>query len=316
MLKSKPAFFKFIMLSAMYENGGNTTHRLLDGHPELFVYPFESQPGTKYVVDHLSSLYPLKYRWPVFPSSASPEEMYELIIDEECKVRLKTPSVSKFRTAKMDLTDGARKKDFLAYLKGKPLTRANVMEAFFRATFSAWKNHRTTGKEKAYVGYSPIIGVDGEKIVSDYKGAGFVLHVVRNPFSAYADTKKRAVPLSIANYMFGWNTCQYFAKLHEAKYPKHFFIVRFEDIVQDPKKVLGGILHKMGIGPSETHAYPSWNKEKLEEVYPWGTVRIPTSVANLKTAQELSKSEISEIYERTKLYIDVFGYSNLYKKIS
>jgi len=40
-----------IMLSAMYENGGNTFHRHLDGHPELYVWPFESQLGTKYVND-------------------------------------------------------------------------------------------------------------------------------------------------------------------------------------------------------------------------------------------------------------------------
>jgi len=41
------------MISAMYENGGNTTQRLFDGHPELFVYPFESQIGTRLVNDHL-----------------------------------------------------------------------------------------------------------------------------------------------------------------------------------------------------------------------------------------------------------------------
>src|ERR1051326_4899540 len=107
--------FTFIMLSAMYKNGGNTTHRLLDGHPELFVYPFESQPGTKYVVDFLSSLYPLKYRWPVFPSHATAEESYELIIDEEGKVRSKTPYVSKFRTADFQLTDKDRKSEFLKF---------------------------------------------------------------------------------------------------------------------------------------------------------------------------------------------------------
>ena len=42
-----------LMLGAMYENGGNTTHRFLDGHPELFVYPFESQLGTRLVTDEL-----------------------------------------------------------------------------------------------------------------------------------------------------------------------------------------------------------------------------------------------------------------------
>ena len=59
--------FKLLMISAMYENGGNTTHRFLDGHPEMYVYPFESQLGTKLVHDSLTSMFPAKYRWPEFP---------------------------------------------------------------------------------------------------------------------------------------------------------------------------------------------------------------------------------------------------------
>ena len=61
-----PDDFRFLMLGAMYENGGNTTQRFLDGHPGLFVYPFESQPGTRLVNDALSATFPVKYRWPVF----------------------------------------------------------------------------------------------------------------------------------------------------------------------------------------------------------------------------------------------------------
>ena len=311
----KKSDYKFIMLSAMYENGGNTTHRLLDGHPELLVYPFESQPGTKYVNDYLSSMYPLKYRWPIFPSSASAEEMYELIIDEEGKVRAKTPYVSKFRTADIQMNDKDRKADFLKFLKGKELSRANVMEAFFRASFSAWKNYKTTGKEKAYVGYSPIIGVDGDKIIKDYNGNGHVLHVVRNPFSAYADTKKRAVPLSIAHYMTGWVTCQYFSLIYAEKYPDHYHIVKFDDLIKDKVGTLSAVLKKVGIGTSKTLETPSWHGEELKEVYPWGTVRIPTEEANLKTAKELNKDEINEIFERTKTYLDIFKFNNIYKKI-
>ena len=44
--------FRLLMIGAMYENGGNTTHRFLDGHPQLYVYPFESQLGTRLVNDH------------------------------------------------------------------------------------------------------------------------------------------------------------------------------------------------------------------------------------------------------------------------
>ena len=58
--------FRLLMIGAMYENGGNTTHRFLDGHPQMCVYPFESQPGTRYVNDMLTSMFPVKYRWPVF----------------------------------------------------------------------------------------------------------------------------------------------------------------------------------------------------------------------------------------------------------
>ena len=59
---------RLLMIGAMYENGGNTTQRFLDGHPEMFVYPFESQLGTRLVQDALTSVFPVKYRWPVFHS--------------------------------------------------------------------------------------------------------------------------------------------------------------------------------------------------------------------------------------------------------
>ena len=314
-MKKQNNKYKFIMISAMYENGGNTTQRLLDGHPELMVYPFESQPGTKYVNDYMSSIFPLKYRWPIFPNSISAEEAYELIIDEEGKVRSKTPHVSKFRDANFDLSDKDRKKDFVDFLKNKVLSRPNIMEAFFRSSFSVWKNFKVSGKESAYVGYSPIIGVDGDKIINDYDGNAYVIHVIRNPFSAYADTKKIPMPLSIAHYMFSSAVNQHYAKINSEKYPNNFFVVRFEDIIKDPKKFLGDVLKKMKISSSDTLKYPSWNGEKLEQVYPWGTIRVPTEEVNLKTAKELSKSEIKEIYQRTKMYIKEFGYEDFYKKL-
>ncbi len=307
--------YKFIMISAMYENGGNTTHRMLDGHPELFVYPFESQPGTKHVNDFLSSFFPLKYRWPIFPNSVSAEEAYELIIDEEGKVRSKTPYVSKFRTADLQMTDKDRKKHFVDFMKGKPATRANYAEAFFRATFLAWKNYNKSGKEKAYVGYSPIIGVDADKIVQDYGKNGFVLHAIRNPWSAYADTKKRAVPLSLHHYISGWVLCQYYMSIYKAKYPKNCFILRYEDIIADRKKAFADIFKAAGISYSKTLEYPSWNGEKLTEVYPWGTIRTPTDAVNIATANELSKEEKAEIFLRTKPWLEQFNYMDISKKI-
>ena len=45
--------FNFVMISAGFEHGGNVTHRHLDGHPQLLVYPFESQLGNRDFKDFL-----------------------------------------------------------------------------------------------------------------------------------------------------------------------------------------------------------------------------------------------------------------------
>jgi sulfotransferase family protein len=299
--------FRLLMISAMYENGGNTTQRLLDGHPELFSYPFESQPGTKYVQDHLSSLYPAKYRWPVFTLHGTPAEDYEAIIDEECKVRIKTPASSKFRDTPLALDDRERKAIFLQLMEGKPRTRASLVEAFFRASAEAWKDASRSGREAIHVGYSPIIGVDADKIVGDLEGA-HVLNVVRNPWSAYADTKKRAVPLSLAHYMTGWSVHQQHALAFAARFPGRVHALRYEEIVSDPVGALSSVLARMGAGSSPSLAVPSWNGKALEQVYPWGTIRTPTPEANAATARELSAAETEEIRARTAPLLKAFGY--------
>jgi hypothetical protein len=299
--------FKLIMISAMYENGGNTTQRLLDGHPELFSYPFESQPGTKYVLDHLSSMFPLKYRWPVFTLSGTVEQDYETIIDEECKVRIKTPQSSKFRDYPMQLSDKDRKACFVRHMQGVERTRGNLIAAFYKASADAWVDYKRSGREHVHVGYSPIIVVDADKIVTDIPRA-HVLHVVRNPWSAYADTKKRAVPLTLPHYISGWCLNQQAALAFSEMYPNRVHILRFEDIVANPVGVLSDFLAKVGVGSSETLARPSWNGTVLEQVYPWGTVRVPTPIANRATADELSMAEKDEVRQRTRPVLDNFGY--------
>jgi len=303
--------FHFVMISAMYENGGNTTQRLLDGHPELFSYPFESQPGTKYVLDHFTSMFPVKYRWPVFPLSAEVEQDYETIIDEECKVRIKTPQSSKFRDYPMQLDDKERKAAFVRHMQGKPRTRGNLVEAFFRASAEAWKDAMRSGREWVHVGYSPIIGVDADKIVKDLDH-GHVLHIVRNPWSAYADTKKRALPLSLAHYIAGWCINQQAALTYSELHPGRVHVLRFEDIVVDPVRVLGDFLHKLGVQPNASLAKATWNGKALDQVYPWGTIRTPSTDANRSTAAELSREERNEIHCRTNSLLSALGYESFW----
>ncbi len=301
--------FRFLMIGAMYENGGNTTHRFLDGHPQMFVYPFESQTGTKYVNDMLSSMFPLKYRWPVFPLDATPYQDYKAIIDEECKVRARTPHVSKFRHVPFDFDDDERCRIYIDYVEKSGRSAGNNVAAFFRATFDAWKDFHRTGREVVYVGYSPIITVDADKILDQLAGA-HVLHVVRNPWSAFADTSKRPMPLSLENYLLGWTINQYYALLFQSKYPDRVHIVRAEDVMRDSKAALTPVCDKLGLEPADTLKKFTWNGQELKEVYPWGTIRTPTPEANLATARELNEEQIEEIRVRARPYLESFDYKN------
>lgn len=303
------AAFRLLMIGAMYENGGNTTHRFLDGHPELFVYPFESQLGTSLVDDALSSMFPLKYRWPTFALHATASQDYRAIVDEEAKVRARTPQVSKFRHQPFELDDDERCAIYERIAGELGRSRPNNVEAFFRATFEAWKDHRSSGREQVYVGYSPIVAVDADKILTDLPDA-HVLHVVRNPWSAYADTKKRAVPLSLAHYTLAWTLNQYHALLFAQLFPDRMHVIRIEDVLDDPQRTLGALCTKLGLAQSESLSYPSWNGKRLTEVYPWGTIRTATTAANRATARELSAAERDEVRARTAPYLERFGYAD------
>jgi hypothetical protein len=299
--------FKLIMISAMYENGGNTTHRLLDGHPEVFAYPFESQVGTNLVTDFLTSYVPFKYRWPEFSLSGTVEQDYELIFDEEMKVLLRTPERSKFKSCGLKIDEKARIARFVEIMKGKPRSRANLVEAFFRSTFDTWTNFNAKGKEHVYLGYNPVQVFDTEKILADFPD-GHVIHVVRNPYSGYSDTKKRPYPLSLVRYTWTWNLSQHMALTYAEKYPHNFHIVRFEDIVADMKGTMARLCSKLNLAWSDTCTAPSWNGTELKQVYPWGTIRIPTPEVNVATMNELSESEKAEITRLSIVMQRILGY--------
>jgi hypothetical protein len=302
--------FRLFMISAMYENGGNTTHRFLDGHPELFVYPFESQLGNSRTADTLSSLYPFKYRYPDFPASTPADVCYELFFDEELKTLARVPRVSKFRDAGLELDEPLRKRRFVEILADKEMTRGNIVAAFFESTFEAWTNVNRTGREVAYVGYSPVIGFDADRILGDFPN-GHVIHVVRNPWSGYADTIKRPFPLSLERYTWLWSLLQHHALVWARRYPDRFHILRFEDLVASPRDAMGKLADELGIGWDDALLQPTWNAQVMEQVYPWGTIRTPTTEANIATMNELDAAQKAGIKEVASVMLGHFGYEDM-----
>ncbi|MFH1334395.1 MAG: sulfotransferase [Pseudomonadota bacterium] len=303
--------FKFLMISAGFEHGGNVTQRFLDGHESLYVYPFESQLGNRHFNDYLSSLERFQYRYPEFPSGLSFHQLYELFYDEELKTLLRKPNGTKFKNADLKMDEKVRIEFFGNHLKDKALTRKNIVAAFFKATFDAWTNYKTSGKNEIYVGYSPIIGIDAPRILMDFPD-GHIVHVVRNPFSAYSDTKKRPFPLPFQQYICSWNLYHHIVLMHQQHYPENITIIRYEDLVDNSQVVMERIAAKIGIAFKETMLHPSWNGMDLtNNIYPWGTIVSATSEANLHAISELNKDEKQYIKKTSELLLKYFGYDQL-----
>jgi hypothetical protein len=224
-------------------------------------------------------------------------------------VRARTPSVSKFRDSPFDFDDEARLRIYQDLVAESGRSRPANVAAFFRATFDAWKDLRRSGDETVYVGYSPIVVVDAEAIVTEMPDA-HVLHVVRNPWSAYADTKKRPVPMRLADYVRAWVVNQEAALVARERHPDRVHIVRTEDTFAAPQRILGDVLGRLGLDGSPTLATPTWNRRELPQVYPWGTIRSATSDANRATAMELSADERAEVRARARRYLDTFDYTS------
>lgn len=297
------------MISAGFEHGGNVTHRHLDGHPDLLVYPFESQLGNRNFLDFLSSVERVQYRYPEFPEGLDARDLYEQIIDEELKTFLRKRNGSKFRDVDLRLDEKKRIDYFIQELGSGPHFRRNVIQAFFKSTFSAWENYYTQpDPAKTYVGYSPTIGIDSERLIKDFPNIK-IIHIVRNPFSAYRDTKRRPFPLPITRYMITWNIYHSTVEMYARLYPNNVHIFKYEDLVGDKENFMREVAGFIGVPFHDSMLYPSWNGMKIEhEIAPWGTVLQSTQEYNISVIDELTVEEKAIISAASKPLAVHFGY--------
>ncbi len=304
--------FNFILISAGFEHGGNVAHRHLDGHSRCCVYPFESQLGNRNFSDFLSSLERVQYRYPEFPEGLTPAEIYEQIIDEEMKTFLRKKNGSKFKDADLKLDEAKRVAEFSRLLGAPPYFRRNIIEAFFRATFLAWENYYADpARATHYVGYSPAIGIDAERIIRDFPDVRIV-HMIRNPFSAYRDTKRRPFPQPLSKYLITWNIYHSTVEMYAKMFPQNVHIFRYEDMVDDKQRFMESLAAFAGLEFEPSMLYPSWNGQDISDmIAPWGTVLKSTSDYNQSLIHELNDDEKRQIRQGTAALARHFKYDEL-----
>ena len=301
--------FRLVLISAWNDSGGGFLHRLFDGHPECFVYPFELQLGTALLHDGFESWFRPKYRWPILPEdlgAASPEQLFELFLDDEVKGCLRGRAASKFREFDLELSMEAWRTQFAARLGAAPRTPERVIAAYVGGLFAAWRNRRGSGRERIYLAHCPTIVLDADRLLVDCPGARLI-HVVRRPTSGFVDMRRRVPDMEVASYSRKWSLINMLGFYFAEKYPARMTTVRLDRLIEQQAAELGRLCAWLGLGYDAVLEGPTWNREPLAHLWPFGGVPVVSAAHERECEDSLSFEDRAVIDEETSAVRALYG---------
>ncbi len=301
-MESREGKFSLVLITAWNDSGGGYTHRLFDGHPEFYVYPFEMQLGTKQTVDKFSDWFHSKYRWPVFSEpidELSPEEIFNEIIDDEVKSTSRDQLTSKFRGFDLRLDISEWRQEFTKSLSNNTsVSRGNIVEAYIKSLFFCWKNRKLSGKERLTVGHCPITNIDIDCILSDFPDVK-IIHVVRNPLCGFVDMRLRRPEVNIKKYCEKWNIINTMAFISSYRNAENLKIVNYNGLLNEKKEIMTELCGWLGVEYDPVLLVPTWNGVELTKIYPFGGVNKISATYEESCKNELSEEERQIIREST-----------------
>jgi len=301
--------FRLVLISAWNDSGGGFLHRLFDGHPECFVYPFELQLGTALLHDGFESWFRPKYRWPILPEdlgAASPEQLFELFVDDEVKGYLRGRAASKFREFDLELSMETWRTQFAARLGAAPRTPERVVAAYVGGLFAAWRNRRGSGRERIYLAHCPTIVLDADRLLVDCPGARLI-HVVRRPTSGFVDMRRRVPDMEVASYSRKWSLINMLGFYFAEKYPARMTTVRLDRLIEQQAAELGRLCAWLGLGYDAVLEGPTWNREPLAHLWPFGGVPVVSAAHERECEDSLSFEDRAVIDEETSAVRALYG---------
>ena len=81
--------------------------------------------------------------------------------------------------------------------------------------------------------------------------------------SSGASSTPHGCPLSVRRYAWTWSLIQFHAQTYQQMYPDSFHVIRFEDLVADPRAAMGTLLADMGFDWDDACLQPTFNGQPM-----------------------------------------------------
>jgi hypothetical protein len=286
------------LISQAQRSGGSLLLRLLDGHPECNVVPFQLRG-----LDEVAKRPPtnLEEAWKKFydPKLALRYEAghrqrkHDILRDEE--------------TFSFDLQPELQRAIFDACAGGREPSLRNLFDCYFTSYFNAWLDYDNlmTGEKRWVVGFEPGVArsLSRRTAVRNLYPDGRVVSIVRDPWSWYASARRwearwaeREAALdhwcSVAGGTLKWQRKQ-------SKQRREVRLVTFEKLLTETEETMRRIARWIGIEFRPELTRPTFNGRPIKANTSFSDVQTEVSTAPLERAQgELSADDVDYIEAR------------------
>ena len=285
-----------VLISQVQRSGGTLLLRLLDGHPQCHVVPFQLRR-----IDEAA-----KWRF------TDPGRVWQTLYDPKLEQRYR----SGYRQVKRDVL---RDEQVFSFLLPPDLQRAiyetcaglhpdssarALVDCYFTSYFNGWLDYGnlTTGPKRWVVGFEPAVaGTKGKgRALAELYPDGRTISIVRDPWSWYASARRweprwrdREGALGhwcrVAKRTLSWRKAAGSA----------FLALSFTDLLSRTEETVGRVAAWLGIDDVPELLVPTFNGQPIGANTSFADVSTTVSEKPLERArQELDDDEIRFVTER------------------
>jgi hypothetical protein len=271
--------------------GGTLTRNLLDGHPELDVYPYELSWEKN------------GYHWE--SGLLNDAKSFRLLQDKWISHAINHGVDKKIS---FHFNRQTHKHHFI---NGEGQNTRATLGSYLAAFFRAWSNYQNNSPvKKYYAAFCPWTTVNAEwaaRFFNIYPD-GFRIHIIRDPFAWWASEKmynKRRIKV-IEDYLYPhWiQSSKEGIRLHET-YQGKYILVNYEQLIRNTKASMQAICDAIGINFHDALMVPMLNgcPRESNTSHDAGVATINNASLN-KWKSVLNKAEIELITEEAKKIYD------------
>jgi hypothetical protein len=302
------------LVSQVQRSGGTLLNSLFDGHPQLYVHPYELQIG-----------HPTKADWPALDLDAGAETWLELLSE---------PILSKlFATGYRKKPDMNEIEDYpalpftvvptlieslfrLLCADHPPESQRDVIDNYLTAFFNAWIDNQGLREDKRWVAaFAPRAAWSDsrQRFFDDYPG-GRIIALLRDPRAWYASASRFSgrygeVDEAIALWQRG--ATEVAAVKHEE--PDKALVITYEALVGDSERVMRAVSEWLEISWSPGLLVPTFNRLPVRPNSSYGLSATGIRDESLERWRDTLTPEIVRtVEERTlELHAEVLALADL-----